>query len=285
MQNYQEILQAKYGIDTTITFLNSSNREVRMDIVAFGKGSNSLVLIPGLSDGFSTVKGKFNLLRWSYNIFFKYFRVLVISRPLKMPEKYSIEEMAEDYFDLLTYIGCKKISIWGVSMGGMIAQWIGIKHPEFVNSMCLDVTTAKTSNTTKEILQTWISYAKEKKHKELIIDTMKKTYTKEYLDKNKILLPLILYLTKIRSYDRFIIQAYACIDHNTIKLLQEMKVPCLITGGNEDFILGKGNIEELASIIKNSKIKIYDGFGHGSFEENKGHNKMLLDFFSERSIG
>ena len=55
---------------------NAKNGSVRihhtqMNYVSFGYGEKKLILLPGLSDGFATVKGKALVLASPYRMFFE----------------------------------------------------------------------------------------------------------------------------------------------------------------------------------------------------------------------
>ena len=51
-----------------------------MDYVSFGEGEKRLVVLPGLSDGLTTVKGKAWLLSLPYRKFFRDYTVYMFSR-------------------------------------------------------------------------------------------------------------------------------------------------------------------------------------------------------------
>lgn len=54
---------------------------------------------------------------------------------------YTLEDMAQDSIELLDFLKIKQAHIMGVSMGGMIAQRIGISYPERVLTLALIMTT------------------------------------------------------------------------------------------------------------------------------------------------
>ena len=80
-----------------------------MYYVSFGKGERKLVVLPGLSDGLATVKGKAMILSVSYRKFFDDYTVYMFSRKNVMPEGYSIRDMAEDQVLALRSLGIDRV--------------------------------------------------------------------------------------------------------------------------------------------------------------------------------
>lgn len=89
--------------------------DTEMYYVAFCQGSKKLVVITGLSDGLTSVKGKAFLLSGPYKKFFKEYTVFIFSRKNKMPEGYSIRQMAQDQVKAMKLLGIEKACILGVS--------------------------------------------------------------------------------------------------------------------------------------------------------------------------
>jgi 3-oxoadipate enol-lactonase len=73
---------------------------------------------------------------------------------------YTIPQMAEDTSNLLSALGIAKTKIFGISMGGMIAQELTLRHPEQVEKIVLGCTTpggAKATRPTDEQIEQLIS--------------------------------------------------------------------------------------------------------------------------------
>lgn len=90
----------------------------QMYYVSFGSGRKKLVVLPGLSDGLTTVKGKAWILSSPYQKFFRDYTVYLFSRKNKMPDGYTIRDMANDQILAMKNIGIEQAYLLGVSQGG-----------------------------------------------------------------------------------------------------------------------------------------------------------------------
>lgn len=255
--------------------------QTSMYYVSFGSGAKKLVVLPGLSDGLATVKGKAWMLASSYKRFFHDYTVYLFSRKNKMPEGYSIADMADDQVQAMHQLGISKACVLGVSQGGMIAQSIAIRYPEIVDRLILAVTAPSANNILKENVTAWMSMAKLGDHRRLMIDTAEKMYSEKYLDKNSKLFPLLALFTKPSSYERFFRNADAVLHFDVRKELPMITAPTLIIAGSDDKTVGNHAAEELKRGIPGSKLFVYEGLGHGAFEEAKDFYDRVLAFCNQ----
>ena len=264
-------------------FYKAKNEKINIadttaDYISFGKGSKNLIIIPGVGDGFKTVKGLVIPFSIMYKMFAKDFKVYVFSRRNVIPKDFSTEDMANDIINHMEKLNIDKADIVGVSQGGMIAQYIAINAPEKVNKLVLAVTLSRPNEILEESINGWIEKAKNKDYKGIMIDTAEKSYTGKYLEKNRKLYKLLGMLGKNATYERFIIQAQACLKHNAYNDLEKIKCPTLIIGARKDKVLGIIGSEELAEKIANSEIYIYEEYSHGVYEQAKDFNDRFLEY-------
>ncbi len=252
--------------------------DTEMYYAAFGGGSGKLVVLPGLSDGLATVKGKAWILASPYKRFFREFTVYMFSRKNDMPEAYSIADMADDQALAMKELGIEKACVLGVSEGGMIAQLLAARHPEIVDRPILAVTAPYANDTVKDAVSAWIGMAGRGDHKALMTDTAEKTYSERYLQKNRKFLPLLAGLTKPSSYDRFMKNAMAILHFDARKELENISCPTLIIAGSEDKTIGNEAAGELQSGIARSELFVYEGLGHGAYEEAPDFYDRVLAF-------
>lgn len=53
------------------------------------------------------------------------------------PGPYSISDLGADVIELLDHLGIDRVSVAGLSLGGMVAMWLGIHHPERIDRLVL----------------------------------------------------------------------------------------------------------------------------------------------------
>ena len=252
--------------------------ETEMFYAAFGSGDKKLIALPGLSDGLATVKGKALVLSLPYRKHLKEYTVYMFSRKNAMPEDYSVRDMAEDQVKAMKELGIEDAYVLGVSQGGMIAQYIAIDHPEMVRKLILAVTAPYANPLLRKSVGEWISMAKRGDHAALMADTAEKTYSEGYLKKNRKYLPLLAAFTKPHSYERFLRNAEAILHFDVRDELAKIKCPTLILAGSDDHTVGNEAVDELNSAIAGSEKYIYEGYGHGAYDEAEDFYERVFAF-------
>lgn len=252
-----------------------------MDYIAFGRGEETLIIIPGLGDGLRTVKGTRFVIARIYRIFASCYRVYVFSRKNLLKEGYTTRDMAMDLKKGIDKLGIKRAHIMGISQGGMIAQYLAIDYPDLLNKLVLAVSISKQNTIIQDVVGGWINLARMDDYKSLIIDTMEKTYSEDRLKKYRKFYPLVSRIGRPKNFNRFIIQAESCLGHDSYDELNKITKPTLILGGDNDKIVGSDAGPEMAEKIAGSKLITYEGLGHGAYEEAKGFNQQILDFLGD----
>ena len=126
-----------------------------MDYAVFGYGSRPLVIIPGLS--LRDVRGAGLGLAYTYRRFMREFRIYVIDKKNDVPQGYSVKDIADDTVAAMRSLGIDRADVYGVSLGGMVAQYIAVNYPEAVNRLILGVTTSRQNETIQRVVGGWIS--------------------------------------------------------------------------------------------------------------------------------
>lgn len=249
-----------------------------MEYLRFGNGKKTVIMLPGLGDSLRSLKGMALPMAIMYRKLSKGYTVYMLGRRGKMPEGFGTKDMAADLKYAMDILGIEKADVIGVSMGGMIAQHLAADHPELVNKLVLVVTAAKNNPTLIESINEWIELAKRGDHGALMDSNLKRIYSSDYYRRNKWLIPIVGKLTKPKSYDAFIIQANACISHDAFDKLPFIKADTFVIGGRLDMTLTGEAAEEIAKHIPNAKLKMYEQYGHGLYDEAKDFQELVRSY-------
>lgn len=253
-----------------------------IDYVCYGTGDKIMIMLPGLGDALRSIKGTALPFALAYHKHSADYKVYMFSRKTPLEEGYSTRDMARDQANAMKTLGITHADIMGVSQGGMISQYLAIDYPELVRKLVLVVTTSRLGETERPNIAHWITLAKEENYAEIMLDTTYKSYSDAYLKKHRHLIPLLGKIGKPKDFNRFLIQAQACLNHDSTGELHKITCPTFVVGGNRDQIVGPNSSPELAAQIPGSKLQIYEGLGHATYEEATDFFSRVLDFLEEK---
>ena len=247
----------------------------QFDYITFGNGTKPMIMIQGLNT--RGIKGAAMSLSYMYRIFAKDFKVYLFDRRNVVQEGITVKEMASDIALAMDTLGILNADVFGVSQGGMIAQYLAIDRPDLVKKLVLAVTLSRNNDTVKRVISDWIKMAQQGDMKELVADMAEKMYSDAYVKRYRPFMPLLTVLQKPKDVERFVILAKACLTCSTYEHLEKIKCPVLVLGGRRDKIVTGTASEEIAEKL-GCRIHMFDSLGHAAYEEAKDFNQIIYGF-------
>ena len=262
--------------------LNAKNGNIRFnghdcDYISFGTGSDVLIMLPGVGDGFKTAKGVAIPFSIMYRCFARDFRVFVFNRRNRLLRGFTTKDMADDIAAIMDKMGIESACVFGVSQGGMIAQQMALRHPDKVKSLVLAVTASRPNEIMRDSLETWLRMADKDDYKGIMLDTAERSYTGSYLDRGR-KLNNVLALAKPKDYTRFRILCESCLEHDAYDDLAKVSCPVVVIGAGRDKVLGGEASAEIASAIPGAELYMYECYSHGVYEQAKDFNRRVLEY-------
>ena len=248
------------------------------DYIRFGNGAKTMIMLPGVGEVLKTVKGMALPFALLYRSLAKDFTVYVFSRRRVLSPGMTTRDMAEDLNGAMEAQGLSKAAIVGVSQGGMIAQWLALDHPDKVERLVLVVTLSRPNDVIKDVISRWLQMADQGDYKGIMLDTAERSYSPKRLKQSRLEYGLLGSIGKPKSFDRFRIQAASCLTHDTYDLLDQISCQTLVIGGKEDQIVTGQASVEIAGKIPNCQLFLYEGLGHGLYEEAPDFLKRVSEF-------
>jgi len=247
---------------------------------AFGTGDKPFVIIPGLS--LRDVKGAGMGLALMYRSFAKDYRVYVIDKNTVIRENCTVADLAEDTAAAMTALKITDACVMGISLGGMIAQELAVRHPEPVHKLVLGVTASRVNDTLSSAVGTWIALAGNGDFGGIVKDMMKVMYSADYVKRYGWMFPLMAKFAKPADDERFIRLAKACLTCDTYDRLGEITCPTLVLGGADDKIVTGEASLEIADRL-GCEIHMYERLGHSAYEEAADFNERVYNFLRKES--
>ena len=205
------------------------------------------------------------------------YRVLVFDnrgtgRSDKPDVDYSIDAMAADAAGLLDALGIGRAHIFGVSMGGMIAQEFALHYPERVQTLTLGCTMAGGKNAvaaTPEAMAVLSAPRNGLSDADLIRRSWPISYTQSYLQSHRAdleaeIVRLLTHPTPAFAYKR---QLAATFKFNTYDRLPRIAAPTLVITGADDALLPAANSRILAERIPGAQLRFIPDAGHLFFNQ------------------
>jgi pimeloyl-ACP methyl ester carboxylesterase len=201
---------------------------------------------------------------------------------------FTVPLMADDAAALLEFLGVDSAHVYGVSMGGMIAQELALRHPEKVRSLILGATSPGGSHAVPPDPQG--------------IAPLIEHGTGEDGGLNPALLDLLFppgYLAEhtsevierfggmadypATSPEAFTAQLQAAARHDTYDRLPDIAAPTLVLHGTDDPILPVGNGRILAERIPGAQLILFEGSRHAYMDKQAEADAAVLDFLRAHS--
>jgi pimeloyl-ACP methyl ester carboxylesterase len=204
-----------------------------------------------------------------------------VGRSDRPPGPYSLEVMARDALAVLDAEGVERAHVVGASMGGVIAQIIGVLHPDRVRSLVLACTACRHHTWRRELLQEWADAVDEGGMAALGGEPLEWLVGPRLRKRFGIWLNLLARILLQQPPEPFIAQVGAILDAtDELRLeLVNVRVPTLVITGSQDSLTPVGDAEELAELIPGARLEVLGGAAHGLMVETpNAFNDAVVGF-------
>jgi 3-oxoadipate enol-lactonase len=172
--------------------------------------------------------------------------------------------------------------VFGLSMGGMIALELTLRHPALVRALALGCTFAcfrKSRGPHPGIalplamatLQPWRGLA----------PVLPMLFSRRYRRENGDELRRWMAVVERCGLANVAVQVAAILRHSTIERLGQIAVPTLVMSGDDDRLVPVENAHVLARAIAGARLRVFEGAGHVFPLEREDETvEELIDFFA-----
>lgn len=255
-----------------------------MEYFCFGTGSKTMVILPGIS--LQSVMNSADAVAEAYRILTDEFTVYLFERPTVLPEVYTIYDAARDTAEAFRLLGLHDIYLFGVSMGGMIAQTIACEYPELIRRMIIGSTTAKADSVRSQAVHVWAEKARAHDAEALLLGFGEAVYPPQIFAAYRDTFKAMAAAVTDAELERFAVLAEGVSGFDITGKLHGIRCPVLLIAASDDAVLGPDaylTISEQLQHRKDFRLYIYgEGYGHAAYDTAPDYKERILDFFTEQ---
>ncbi|WP_018479772.1 3-oxoadipate enol-lactonase [Pontibacter roseus] len=202
-------------------------------------------------------------------------------------EEVSVAALGQDVLGLLDHLRLDKVHFCGLSMGGLIGQWLGIHAPERFKKIILANTSAKIGTATG-----WNDRIQQVRAQglEILLDgTAQRWFTPSFQEQHPEMVTDILRKFGQNSAQGYAANCAAVRDADFREELHQLQVPTLVISGLQDEVTTPADGDFLASTIPDARhvqldanhlsaVELPDDFARAliQFVQNEGHLYLKL---------
>jgi pimeloyl-ACP methyl ester carboxylesterase len=206
-----------------------------------------------------------------------------VGRSSKPSSPYTTKLLADDAVHLLDTLRLERVHVFGVSMGGAIAQELAINYPERVGRLVIVSSWARSDRYLISLFEVFRDVKRSVDPLTFERHTAVWSFTPAYFDQHYDELEKrqratldVPYPTPATTYAR---QAEACIAHDTYDRLSQIGAETLIVVGDQDIFTPVRFSRPIAERIPNARLEIVSGAGHAVYWEKPDElNELVLQF-------
>ena len=211
-----------------------------------------------------------------------------VGRSADAPRPFDLEVMATDALAALDHAGYGSAHVMGASMGGIISQIIGVRHPEKVRSLTLACTAAHHYSWRRELLAEWAETARDLGMREYVRRNIQWLVGPRSFQRLWPALAVLGPLAFNVDVEAFVAQVEAILsmDDGLRDELRTIDLPTLVLCGSQDVLTTQGDSEEIAELIAGAELAIVRGGAHLFMVEEFGSfNRIVVDFLDRVTHG
>ncbi|MEY4934456.1 MAG: hypothetical protein RIS64_815 [Bacteroidota bacterium] len=195
---------------------------------------------------------------------------------------YTIEQCANDVLDLLNALNLGRVYFVGLSMGGMIGQYLALNAPERLHKLVLSNTAAKIG--TPAFWNPRIQFVLDKGIEPLADAVMQRWLTPSFLTQQ---VEKVAHFKNILAKTSAIGYAGCCAavrDFDAREQLFNIETPTLVISGTEDIATTVEDGMFLKNHIQNAQLLTVQTAHFGNIEAENVFNQAIIDFFKNNHL-
>ena len=175
---------------------------------------------------------------------------------------YDFETLAKDVVDLMSACGIAKAAFLGLSMGGMVGQYLGLLHPDRFNSLILVSTSSRIPDEAQPIWDQRIKSVMTGGMVTQVEGAMQRWVSPRALQENAALVTRLSKMIELTPIDGYVGWCQAIRGLNVTSRLGAIRLPTRVIVGELDPATPVAAAQAIHSAIPGSDLVIVPGVSH-----------------------
>ena len=189
---------------------------------------------------------------------------------------YTMDQLGRDVLAVLDGLAIKKIYWCGLSMGGMVGQWLGANAPERIERMVITNTSSFFPD--KNGWNERLKLVEEKGVAAFAATNMTRWFTKGFLERAPQQVARIQEMFAATPLEGYLACGAAVRDMDHRSLLPKIRTPTLVIAGKQDGATPPEANEYIAKNIPGAKFALLDAAHLSNVEQQQGYTDAVLGF-------
>jgi pimeloyl-ACP methyl ester carboxylesterase len=195
------------------------------------------------------------------------------------PGPYTTRGLAADAVALLDWLEVDRADVFGISLGGMIAQEVALGWPDRVDRLVLGCTHCGVDHAARMPRETGRAFALETDDWALRMEHLAPAAFAEGADSELLARFIAKKSRDVQDPEGYRAQIAAALGHDTYERLPRIDRPSLILTGDDDRVIPAPSSDPLRERIPGSRLEVIAGAGHLFFLEKPEESVRLLEEF------
>ncbi|MDQ1194978.1 3-oxoadipate enol-lactonase/4-carboxymuconolactone decarboxylase [Rhizobium sp. SORGH_AS 787] len=193
---------------------------------------------------------------------------------------YTIEAHAHDLIALLDHLKIDRVIVWGLSVGGLVAQSLATTHPERVSALILSNTAHKIGTT--EMWNARIDAIKAQGLASLVDPVMERWFTPTFRRSDNSLYAGARAMLARQEAEGYCGTCAAIRDADYTEAVTRIAAPTLCVGGDQDGSTSPDLVRALAQLVPGSRYVEISHCGHiPCLEQPAAYAAAVADFLRD----
>ena len=199
---------------------------------------------------------------------------------------FSTADLADTLAGLLDALAIERAAVLGAFMGGMVAQELALRHSARVERLVLVGTYARPDAKRRMLLTQWRELARIGAPLEVLVrDRLLWTAQDETIEQTDLIEQMIAFFSRDGAPltpELFARQCDACLAHDTLDRLHEIRQPTLVVCGRNDALAPPKFHRQLADEIPDARLVTFAYGAHlVMVEAAEAFNRAVIEFASD----